>query len=94
MTTKETPSSISLEEVEFELPCEVSVAPCELPARWALWLAHTVAHCNVTTNVCDLHKKMVDELWRAAIALQPPACPHCGQPIGDRLEDNMRWIRL
>lgn len=94
MGTLTTPDATSLSAVEFEVPCNALVVPCEYPARWGLWLSHTVGECNVTHTICDMHKPMVDAVWRAAMDSFPRHCLRCREPVSRKLEDNVKWIAL
>lgn len=95
MTTMTTPDVTSAAEHEFALPCQAAAdTGCEQPASWAGWLAHAVGGCNITTTVCDMHQKLMDEVWLAAMEFQPTTCPHCGEPVSRNIDDNLKWIRL
>ena len=94
MDSQVRPDTTSLGEQEFTVPCTASRDSCDLPARWAVWVAHTMKGCENTATCCDYHKKLMDELWRDEMKYVPKHCRHCGADISPVLEDNIRWMPL
>lgn len=94
MKTGELSDTTTLAEHEFDIPCQATKLPCELPSRWALWLSHAQRGCNATLTVCDLHKMQLHELWRVAMRSVPAKCQRCGQLVSRNLDDNIKWTAL
>lgn len=93
------PDTFTIDMTQFEeaKPCEAgsqSSDPCEHPAKWAVWAAHTSEVCPLTVNLCDDHKKGAVHMWEHYLKCPNHMCPRCKiipARKGGQLDN---WIRV